>query len=91
MSKAEKLKEKLLERPSKFKWDDLVKVMKEAGFTVKNAKRGSGRKFYNAKFSFFLNPSPGSPPAGCSPCKHEMSAGSEVKISKNEGGPGPPS
>ena len=49
MSKAEKLKEKLLERPSKFKWDDLVKVMKEAGFTVKNAKRGSGRKFYNAK------------------------------------------
>jgi hypothetical protein len=47
MSKKERLTEELLQRPSSFKWDDLISVMKYHGFEMKNAKRGSGRRFYN--------------------------------------------
>lgn len=47
MSRPEKLKQALLNRPAKFKWSDLIIVMKHMGFTMKNAKRGSGRKFHN--------------------------------------------
>jgi hypothetical protein len=47
MSRKEKLKQALLKRPAKFKWSDLVIVMKHLGFTMKNANGGSGRKFYN--------------------------------------------
>ena len=47
MSRKEKLTQVLLNRPAKFKWSDLVIVMKHLGFTMKNAKRGSGRRFYN--------------------------------------------
>ncbi|UUO25122.1 type II toxin-antitoxin system HicA family toxin [Colwellia sp. M166] len=47
MSRKEKLKQALLNRPAKFKWKDLVVVMKDLGFIMKNAKRGSGRNFYN--------------------------------------------
>jgi hypothetical protein len=49
MSRKEKLKQALLNRPSKFKWDDLVAIMKHHGYVMKNARGGgSSRSFYNA-------------------------------------------
>lgn len=62
MSKKEKLKQALLKRPSKFKWTDLVLVMKYCGFEMMKAKRGSGRKFYNSEtqaYASWHEPHPG--------------------------------
>jgi hypothetical protein len=62
MSRKEKLKQALLKRPTKFKWSDLVIVMKHLGFTMKNASGGSGRRFYNpttGKIAKWHEPHPG--------------------------------
>lgn len=62
MSRKDKLKEALLKRPSKYKWSDLIIVMKHCGFTMSKAKRGSGRKFYNPETKQYVSwhePHPG--------------------------------
>jgi len=63
MSKKEKLKESLLKNPSKYKWSDLILVMKHCGFNMIKAKGGgSGRKFYNpitGKAAAWHEPHPG--------------------------------
>lgn len=66
MGKREKLTEALLRRPAKFKWDDLISVMKHHGFEMKNARGGSGRRFYN-------------PETGQVAKWHEPHPGNEVK------------
>ncbi len=45
MNKKERLTEELLQRPSKFKWGDLVSVMKYHGFEMKNAKKRFRKTF----------------------------------------------
>lgn len=49
MGRKEKLKAKLDTLPKNFTWDELVTLMRQYGFRLLNAKRGSGRKFYNEK------------------------------------------
>lgn len=49
MGRKEKLKAKLDTLPKNFTWDELVTLMSQYGFRLLNAKRGSGRRFYNEK------------------------------------------
>ncbi|VGD69670.1 type II toxin-antitoxin system HicA family toxin [Klebsiella pneumoniae] len=61
MGRKEKLKAKLDTLPKNFTWDELVSLMSLYGFKVFNAKRGSGRKFYNEekdKLAIFHEPHP---------------------------------
>ena len=48
MGKREKLKTRLDSFPKNFTWDELVSLLNYYGFEQFNAKRGSGRKFYNS-------------------------------------------
>lgn len=61
MGRKEKLKAKLDTLPKNFTWDELVTLMSQYGFKLLNAKRGSGRKFYNDKIdmlAIFHEPHP---------------------------------
>ncbi|EJG9788950.1 type II toxin-antitoxin system HicA family toxin [Klebsiella pneumoniae] len=61
MGRKEKLKSKLDGLPKNFTWDELVTLMSQYGFSLLNAKRGSGRKFYNKtidKLAIFHEPHP---------------------------------
>ncbi|MCK6916894.1 type II toxin-antitoxin system HicA family toxin [Enterobacter kobei] len=61
MGRKEKLKLKLDRLPKNFTWDELVALMSQYGFKLLNAKRGSGRKFYNQaldKLVIFHEPHP---------------------------------
>ncbi|NIE98498.1 type II toxin-antitoxin system HicA family toxin [Pantoea sp. Acro-805] len=61
MARKEKLKAKLDILPKNFTWEELVTLMSQYGFRVLNAKRGSGRKFYNEKLdriAIFHEPHP---------------------------------
>jgi len=49
VGRKEKLKAKLDTLPKNFTWDELVTLMRQYGFRLLNAKRGSGRRFYNEK------------------------------------------
>lgn len=61
MGRKEKLKAKLDALPKNFTWDELVSLMSQYGFKLLNAKRGSGRKFYNSekeRLAIFHEPHP---------------------------------
>lgn len=61
MGRKEKLKSKLDGLPKNFTWDELVTLMGQYGFRLLNAKRGSGRKFYNKdidRLAIFHEPHP---------------------------------
>lgn len=61
MGRKEKLKSKLDGLPKNFTWDELVTLMSQYGFKLLNAKRGSGRKFYNKdidRLAIFHEPHP---------------------------------
>ncbi|HBL5507378.1 TPA: type II toxin-antitoxin system HicA family toxin [Enterobacter hormaechei] len=61
MGRKEKLKTKLDGLPKNFTWDELVTLMSQYGFRLLNAKRGSGRKFYNQtidRLAIFHEPHP---------------------------------
>ncbi|HAV1488946.1 TPA: type II toxin-antitoxin system HicA family toxin [Enterobacter hormaechei subsp. steigerwaltii] len=61
MGRKEKLKAKLDGLPKNFTWDELVTLMSQYGFRLLNAKRGSGRKFYNQtidRLAIFHEPHP---------------------------------
>lgn len=61
MGRKEKLKAKLDTLPKNFTWDELVSLMSQYGFKLLNAKRGSGRKFYNPekdRLAIFHEPHP---------------------------------
>lgn len=52
MSRKEKLKQQLLSRPTRFKWTDLILVMKNHGYEMSSARGGgSGRIFFNKKLN----------------------------------------
>ena len=60
MSKKEKLKQRLLENPSSFKWNDLCVVLEYCGFISKKGK--DGMKFFHPETKKLLQyhkPHPG--------------------------------
>lgn len=49
MSKKEKLLERLQARPKDFTWAEACRLMRQHGYELSNARRGSSRTFYNAE------------------------------------------
>ncbi|MCE8035341.1 type II toxin-antitoxin system HicA family toxin [Billgrantia tianxiuensis] len=41
--------DRLKERPKNYTWDELVALLNSLGYSLKKAKRGSGRKFIDDK------------------------------------------
>ena len=54
MARKDKLLEKLASPQASMTWDELVTVMRQHGFELMNAKRGSGRRFYHREQKLFV-------------------------------------